>query len=462
MQSNACPIFRSLIGAVLSSFLAQWVWQTGGLAIAAPALVERSTPSTNGQLIASPEPGWPQFRGPRRDGICDEKGLMPAWPTGGPKLIWQTNGLGQGYTAPIISRGRIYLAGDKNEQLRLFALDLNGKLIWQATNGAGWKNPYPGSRALLTLHNGRLFHLNAHGRLGCYDPQSGVEHWHVDVLDRFEAKNITWAMSECVLADGDHVIVTPGGNRSLMAALDVKTGKTVWETDPLKLGPSTAPGQERLATPAGAVDSASYGSPILVAWGGRRVIVNCSQRHIFAVDADRGTLLWTRPFPTRYLVIAGMPVWFGDGVLITAPDADGGKLFRFVTRNGLLDVEQVWTTPLDTCHGGVVKVGTMVYGSFYRHDKGWAAVDSRSGKVLYQAREWPMGSVLYADGRLYCLNQDGNMLLLQPTEGSFQKKGQFKLLIEPVGDAWAHPVICDRRLYLRYHDQLFCYDIAAR
>jgi len=63
--------------------------------------------STAAGLIASPEPGWPQFRGPRRDGICDETGLLKSWPASGPKLLWQTNGLGNGYSAPIITGGRI-------------------------------------------------------------------------------------------------------------------------------------------------------------------------------------------------------------------------------------------------------------------------------------------------------------------------------------------------------------------
>lgn len=115
--------------------------------------------------IASPEAGWPQWRGPRRDGVSQEKGLLPSWPQEGPRLLWKKDGLGQGWSSPILVGDRIYITGDLGEDLIVFALDRAGIVQWQTENGRSWKNPYPGARACCAYSEGRVYNLNAHGRL---------------------------------------------------------------------------------------------------------------------------------------------------------------------------------------------------------------------------------------------------------------------------------------------------------
>ncbi len=413
------------------------------------------------RVIASPEPDWPQWRGPRRDGHCDETGLLARWPAGGPRKLWESDGLGRGYSSPIIAGGRIYLTGDVGEELRVFALDLAGRRLWQSVNGRSWRTPYPGARASCTYHAGRLYHLNAHGRVACLDASSGRELWAVELFERFGGKNITWALSENLLVDGDRVYVTPGGTRALMAALDAQTGETVWASPPLRLGESDPPYHVRVATPVGEADNASYASPVLVEWRGRRLLIGCSLRHVFGVDANTGALLWSRPLPTRYSVIALTPVVGDDGVFVTAPDTEEGGFFRLQGTAEHPYVERVWNTPLDTCHGGVVWVNGALYGSWYRRERGWYCADARTGAVRYQTRELAMGSVLYADGRLYCLSQEGEMALVEPTPGGFEFRGRFRIAPERTSDAWAHPVIHRKRLYLRFHETLHCYDVRA-
>jgi outer membrane protein assembly factor BamB len=305
--------------------------------------------------------------------------------------------------------------------------------------------------------------MNAHGRVACLDAGSGKEIWAVEMFERFGGKAPTWAVAENVLVDGQRVIITPGGTKALMAALDAKTGATVWSSEPLRLGESSTAARERLASSAPGIDNCGYASPILVRAGDRRMIVNCSLQHAFGVDADMGKLLWTRALPTRYSVIAAAPVLVGDSVFVTAPDTrDGGKLYRIQLKSGDVAVETVWTTPLDTCHGGVIHVGDNLYGSWYRRGKGWACLDSHTGEVRYQMNDSEMGSMLYADGRLYCLSQDGVMALLQPGSDHFQVTGRFRLVPEGKSDVWSHPVILDRKLYLRYQETLFCFDVEGK
>ena len=414
------------------------------------------------ELVPSPEPGWPQWRGPRRDGISRETGLLPQWPEGGPRLLWTSTNLGRGYSSPILSGGRLFLTGDVGTELRIFALDLGGRPLWQATNGQAWKGPYPGARACCALRDGRLFHLNAHGRVACLDPATGRELWAVNVIERFGGKVPTWALGECLLVDGPRVIVTPGGSRALMAALEAKSGQPVWATEPLRMEQSPGPAQERVAGKAGETDPAGYASPILMQVADRRLIVSCSLRHSFGVDADTGRLLWTRPLVTRYQVIAATPVRVGDGVFVTAPDSDGGKFYRLRRSDSAVHPETVWTTALDTCHGGLVFAGDVLFGSWYRRHRGWACVDARTGSIRYETSELAMGSVTYADGRLYYLSQEGEMALIRPTHDHFEFTGRFRLVSDHEKDVWAHPVILDGRLYLRYHDRLFCYNLRAR
>lgn len=412
--------------------------------------------------VALAEPGWAQWRGPRRDGISDENGLLAEWPKDGPKLIWQAGNLGRGYSAPIITGGRIYLTGDVGDELWIFALDMEGRVLWQTANGRSWKGPYPGSRAACIVHGGRLYNMNAHGRLVCLDARTGKELWSANVLDQFEARNIEWAISECPVVDGGKVLVTAGGAKALMAAFDAVSGKLLWTTPPLLLGPSKSPNFGRVSEPEGEADPPSYVSPLLFSLNGRRVAAGCSQRHGFGVDVETGQLLWTFPIKTRYKVIAGTPVLAGDAIFVTAPDTEDRGLYRLRSENGAVQVEKLWQGELDTCHGGQVAIDGRLYGSYYRRQKGWACLDLKNGQTLYETRELAMGSVLYADGRLYVLSQEGEAALLKPGESGFEIVGRFRLTPNRVNDAWTHPVIWEGRLYLRYHESLRCFDVKRR
>ncbi len=425
--------------------------------IAAPLEAAAGKP----EIVASPEPDWPQWRGPRRDGICLETNLLQSWPEGGPKLLWKSSGLGHGYSAPIITGGRIYLAGDVGDDLLLFALDCEGQALWTATNGSAWRNPFPGARASCTYADGRIVHLNAHARVACLDAISGKELWTVDLRARFGSQKTTWATTECVLVDGKHVIVTAGGTKALMAALDLATGRTIWTTPPLTLGTSPSAAHQRVGEPSGETDPPSYVSPILLTFGARRFIVGCSQRHLFGVDAVSGQLLWTRPLVTRHQVIAMTPVLVGSAIFVTAPNTDDARLYRCKASTAHVEVEPAWQTKLDTCHGGVVAVGEALYGSWYDNGKGWACLDANTGEVRFESGALAKGSVLYADDRLYVLSERGEAALLRPTESAFEIEGKFQLVTQRKNDVWTHPVILNGRLYLRYHETLFCYDIRA-
>jgi len=414
----------------------------GAIASLSPLAV---TSSSADRLISSPEPGWPQWRGLRRDGISDEKYLLSSWPEGGPKLLWKIDGMGKGWSCPIIVGQRIYITGDVGADLVIFALNRrDGTVQWKVKNGRFWKNPYPGARACCVFSEGRLYNMNAHGRVVCLDAASGKELWAVNILERFDAKNITWALSECLLVDGRNLIVTPGGKKALMAALDKLDGRTIWTTEPL--------GDDRT----------SHSSPILLRYAGRRLITSCSSAHGFGVDADTGKLLWTVPLKNPHGVNASTPIYGSGSVYYVTPYAEMGRAYRLVIDSETITAEHIWTSGLDTVTGAAVLVDGTLFAAGYRESKWWFGVDWQTGRTKYELKDFTTGAAIYADGRLYCLDEKGSAGLLKPGPDGLEIAGRFALVTEKVRDAWTHPVLHDGRLYLRYHDTLFCYDVKQR
>jgi outer membrane protein assembly factor BamB len=407
------------------------------LASSAAAATEKDGP------IASPEPDWPQWNGPRRDGISLEEGLLPAWPEGGPRLLWKVDNLGRGWSSPIVVGDRLFVTGDVDDDLVVFAFDLDGKPLWQANNGRSWTGSYAGARACCVYSEGKLYHLNAHGRVACLEAATGKELWTLDILKRFQAENITWALSECLLVDGRRLIVTPGGAAALIAALDKATGRTLWTTEPLR------------------EDRTSHCSPLLFRHAGRRILASCSSEHGFGVDADTGQLLWTVPLRSPYGVNVATPVYGEGRVFYTTPYVYGTCYQLQPGEAGPL-AEKAWETTLDTCTASVLLVDGLLYGSGYKQHKSWLCLDWKSGRTRYESKELTTSAAVYADGRLYCLAEDGRAAMVRPMPGKFQIDGLFQLVPQRVRDAWAHPVLLGGRLYLRYHNTLWCFDVRRR
>jgi outer membrane protein assembly factor BamB len=357
--------------------------------------------------------------------------------------VWKIGNLGYGWSSPIVIGDRLYITGDVKDDLVIFAFDLNGKPQWQAKNGKSWTGSYHGARACCAYSEGKLYHMNAHGRVACLDAATGKELWTCDLMQRFQASEITWAFAECLLVDGRHLIVTPGSEKALMAALDKQDGRTLWTSEPL--------GDDR----------ATYCSPLLFRYAGRRIVANCSSAHGFGVDADTGKLLWTVPLKNTYGANVTMPV-YGEGRVFYVTPYAFGTCYRLQAGQASLRAEEAWHSTLDTCAGSVLLINGLLYGSGYEKHRSWLCLDWDSGKMLYEFKGLKIGSAVYADGRLYCLAEDGQVALLRPTRAQLDFKGQFHLFPQKARDAWAHPVLLHGKLYLRYHDSLWCYDVGAK
>ena len=392
---------------------------------------------------------WPQFRGPNRDGKSAEIGLLKEWPEGDPRILWSAGGLGIGFSSVAVAKGAVYTTGMIGGEGFLFAFDLAGNLKWKESYGPEWTGSYKGTRTTPTVDADRIYVFSGRGVMACFDAGSGKKLWEVNTLKRFEGKNISWGMSGSPLIDGDKVYCTPGGRKGVIAALDKMTGGTVWATT----GPD---------------ELAAYSSAILINRGGNNLLVNMIQKSVVCVNADNGQLIWREPYVTPSDTGGVTPV-YKDGCLYVTSAVE-----REFTRGGVMfglsadgtSVAQKWNDQtLDCGHGGVVLVDGYLYGStFDGIPKGdWVCLDWDSGQVKYKAR-WNgnKGSVIYADGMLYCYDENtGDVALVKASPERFGIVSTFRVT-QGSGSHWAHPAISDGRLYIRHGEALLAFDIKAR
>ncbi len=419
-----------------------------GLAVCLPVGAEddsKTAANINAKADVSVKPPcWPEFRGANRDSISLETGLLKKWPADGPPLIWKYSDCGKGFSGVSIADGRIYCAGDFGKREMIFALSLDGKLLWQAPNGESWRGSCPGSRTTPTYSGGVLYHMNPAGRVAAFGAKDGKEIWSVDLKKRFQARFGVWALAENLIVDGDKVLCLPGGAKALAAALDKKTGKTVW-------------------TATGLADRAAYCTPVIATHKGVRQMITMTARSVISIEVKTGKLLWTHPYPMGYPQHATPPVYYNGHVFVACGHSTGGTMLR-ISSDGR-SVKKVWyMRKFDNCHGGVMRIGNRLYGSGCRvGGKGFYCVDFQTGKLLGSNQEVGKISILQADGMLYGLNHTGPMYLMKLTDDGIEIVSRFNMPDKRKTNIYlAHPVICGGRLYLREGNNLYAHDIRAK
>jgi outer membrane protein assembly factor BamB len=318
----------------------------------------------------------------------------------------------------------------------IFAIDTNGQLKWKKEYGPEWIGPHPGTRTTPTIDEDRLYIMSGRGRIACFNRHKGELIWKVDTLEKFQGKNIKWGIAESVLIDGDKVFCTPGGKDATIVALNKHTGETIWTTKGLS-------------------NLSAYCSPILVKTSEKRLLMTMVRKLIICLDSADGTVLWTIPHETRNDIAAVTPVHYRPGRVYFTSHGTGGAMMR-IKRDGSLRDELWSNTDMDSLHGGVV-----FYRAFYGSDsKGnWVSQNPATGEVIFKEKLLDAkGSVTYADGMLYCYSEKGTLGLIEPTTNGLELVSSFKITLG-TGDHWAHPVICNGRLYIRHGDVLMAFDV---
>lgn len=407
---------------------------------------------TNSGLAGSAS-DWPQWRGPGRDGLSKESGLLKQWPASGPRLVWQVNDLGDGYSTPSVVGNRIYLMsnhGMENEFVQARSTK-DGKVIWTTRVGnVGNPNqnpPYPKARSTPTVDGNFIYALGSDGDLVCLETKTGKIRWHKNIRKELNGQPGEWAYAESPLVDGDVVVITPGGAEATMAALNKKTGAVIWKS----------------AIPGG--DPAGYASAIMVQGGGRKQYVQLLTKGLVGVDANTGQFLWrykdVAKGPAQYFT----PVGRGEYVYTGALGIGGGLARLKADRNGVAAEQVYFIRGLPNGIGGAVLVGDHLYGT--EVGQNLVATEFTTGKIRWQDKSFGWASVAYADGHLYLHGINGDVALVEATPDGYRQKGRFtppaqpkKKQIGPYPEgAFAYPVIAGGRLYIRDLTTLWAYDI---
>jgi outer membrane protein assembly factor BamB len=417
---------------------------------------------------------WPQFRGPNRDNVSKEKGLLEQWPKKGPSLLWTYREAGIGFSGPAIVGNRLYTMGARKDTEYLIALDISGaapKELWSAKvgplftfEGNVWGD---GPRCTPTVDGDRVYALGGQGELICAETATGNVVWRKNLVKELDGEMMThWGYSESPLVDGDHLICTPGGAKGTLAALDKKSGAVIWRSKELK-------------------DKAPYSSIIAADIGGVRqyiqlTYVDDSKGGAAAgVAAKDGKLLWYFPyFEGDSYAMAPTPIVRGDRVYLTV-SLKGCRLLK-ISKNdkGQFQADDLYPEQnhkvMKNFHGGVVLVGDHIYG--HCEKKGWVCQDFKTGKNVWLERNRLLcdsGALTCADGQLYLLSDEGTVALIKASPEKWIQSGQFELPeqsklrgagIATATDAhtWTHPVVANGRLYLRDQELLFCFDVRAK
>src|ERR1041384_1324554 len=375
---------------------------------------------------------WPQWRGPNRDDISTETGLLKQWPAAGPNLVWVFKDAGLGYSSYSIVGGKLYTQGLRGDMEFLICIDIKtGRQIWATGIGPVLKEQRgDGPRGTPTVDVDRVYSMSGQGYLICTDAATGKELWKVKMSD-FGGKTPHWGYTESPLVDGKQVVCTPGGAQGTLLALDKMTGKKLWQT-------------------ADWTDAPQYSSPVLATISGARQYVQLTMQHVAGVDAASGKVLWQSDWPGKTAVIP-TPIVKGNQVYIASGYAVGCKLVNIGPGNAPTDAWQ--NTVMVNHHGGVILFGDHLYG---HSDKGgWTCQDWKTGDAVWADKTFGKGAVHVADGMLYCVEESsGNVVLAEASPKGWKEHGRFKLTPQSTqrssqGKVWTHPVVSDGKLYLR-------------
>lgn len=402
---------------------------------------------------------WPQWRGPNRDGICTETGLLKSWPKDGPKLLWEIPGLGKGYSSLAISDGKLYTMGDiqvgSEEAQYIIAVDIaTHKIIWTAK--VGLKLEDGGPRCTPTVDNGFIYAIGTSGDLVCVNAEAGKEIWRKHLQkDLGGGENPQWQFSESPLIDGDMLLCTPGGHKAVIAALNKKTGDVIWQASMPDIGPN---GKEE----------AGYSSIVISKGAGVKQYVQMTNEGVIGVSAN-GKFLWGYNRVANRVANIPIPVVDGDFVFASTAYQTGSALLKLTPDSGGVKAEEVYWLDKDKFqnhHGCYVLVDGYIYGGHGHNLSKPTCIEMKTGKVMWQEEQPGGGSagVLYADGHLYFRYQDNVIALIEANPQKYNLKSTFTLPKRPTmsGEGWPHPVIVDGKLYVRHSDVLFVYDIKAQ
>jgi len=391
-----------------------------------------------------------EFRGINRTGHFNETDLLKEWPEDGPQLVLEIEGIGKGYSHPVVVNDVIFVTGIKEDTTDvLSAYNFSGKLIWETPYGRSWIRSYSDSRCTPTYQSGKLYVASGTGQVSCVDATTGKIIWKVDAIENYGGEIHRHGDAESPLIAGDKVVFATGGEVNTMIALNKSDGSLAWKTRSLG-------------------GAKSYASSVLISHNEHKIIVVQTTRNIIGIEPSDGSVLWSYDLIQYHTKSQGVgaqanpPLYYNGDLFTTSGYDNPGTMFSLSDDGKSIKLKWKNET-IDTHHGGVVLVDGNLYGSNWQHNSRsrWACVNWESGKTNWEEEWINKGSVIYADGMLYLYEEkSGNVALAEPSEKNLKIVSTFKVN-KGAGPHWAHPAIYDGTLFIRHGNVLMVYNLKA-
>ena len=389
------------------------------------------------ELFGQAGGNWPQWRGPNRDGISKETGLLKQWPADGPPLVWKAAGAGKGYSSLAVANGKLFTMGLRGDREYVIAFDVaNGKEVWATATGSAYRDSRgDGPRGTPTVDGNNLYALGGNGDLSSLDTKTGRIIWSLNVLRKFGGENIGWGISESPLVIDDKLLINAGGPGASIVALKKTDGSLIWKSQS---------------------DKAGYSSAMPVQIGNTTQVVFFTQQRAVGLDLKDGKLLWEYARPANDVANVATPVVRGNRVFISSDYGTGAGLVEIKADGKAQEV--YFTKEMRNHHSSSILIGDYLYG----FSSGiLTAMRFDTGEVAWRDRSVGKGSLVYADGNLYALSENGVVGLIEATPTAYHEKGRFRIQQGSL-PTWTHPIIAGGRLYLRDQDTIYAYDVREK
>jgi outer membrane protein assembly factor BamB len=404
------------------------------------------------RLSAANGGDWTQWGGPHRNFISDATGLASSWPTGGPKKLW-TRALGEGHSSILVEGPRLYTmyrpAGllsyvRRAQEEAVIALDAaNGRTVWEfkypaTTDGVDFSQG-AGPHSTPLIAGTRLFAASSKRELFALDKATGKLLWSHDFVKEYQAPTGDRGYSSSPLPYNGTVIVTVGGPTQAAAAFNQQTGALVWKSG------NSEP------SPASPILIDVDGQPQLLVFGGDRIV---------GMNPSTGEMLWSHPHKTDWGLNISTPVWSpADHLLfVSSAYSSGSRAIELHQSGGKTSVAEKWFLNRMRVHiGTVIRLGDYVYGSSGDFGPAFlSAVDMKTGRLAWQDRSFSRAQLLYADGKLILLDEDGHLGLATVGPDGLKVLARANVL-ENV--SWTPPTLSGTMLYVRDRKSIAAFDL---
>jgi len=398
--------------------------------------------------VAKAGRGWPQFLGPDRNGTSTETGLLTSWPENGPAEVWRVPG-GVGMSGLAVHDGKLVTLVQRQGKQWAVCLDArSGKELWASEIATTYRNQMgDGPRSTPAISNGAVYVFSGEGILAALSLAEGRVAWRVNLVEKLEGRVADYGMACSPLIVDGKVVVTVGADGATVVAVDARTGEISWTS--------------------GSDHPAGYSSPALLQVGGREQLVVFHGDGVFGLDPKSGAELWNHSYVTDFNCNIATPLAVDDGVLISAGENHGSTLLGLTPKGPKFDVVERWTSQgAKSTLRNEWQTSVAVAGALFGFDNVGSAgpvthlacIDPKTGERKWQQLRFGKGNLIAADGKLFVLTMQGELVVLKADPRNFVELGR-KSLLEKSRTA---PALADGLLYLRDDHEIVCVDVKHR